>query len=226
MEVTLDTNAVIALANKEPDAEYLRELLDRHRQGLITLSVGRVAFLEATPKGAKELPHVIAEKRIADAGLNMDRVQLYRAGQHLAYHCQECGALTFDSELDRGYALCIHSILAGAKKIDFNYYAYRQRRINDLEEVVQKSWHNHFNDVWGLIEHVSWGGNIFVTSDHDFLKKRQKLAVVVPEKILNPKETLEELDKMAFPLPAPPGWLPRLSVPQCMRCRMMRHLAV
>jgi hypothetical protein len=226
MDITLDTNAVIVLANNEPDAEYLRQLLDRHRQGLITISVGRITFYEAIPKGASELPHVIAEKRITAAGLNMDRVQLYRAGQNQAYRCQECGAITFDFEIDRGYAVCIHSILAGAKKIDFNYYQYRQRRINDLEEVVQKSWHNHLNDVWGLIEHVSWGGNIFVTSDRDFLKKRDKLAVVVPGKILSPKETLEELDKMAFPLPETPGWLPRLAVPQCMHCRMRHQLAV
>jgi len=231
MEVTLDTNAVIALANDEPDSKYLKPIRDLyHRQELVTLSVGRITFLEAMPKEAIELPHDIAEndiaeKRIAAAGLNIDRVHLYRSRQPIAYYCLECHAITFGHEYDIAYAQRIHNILTGDKKIDSRYYKYRQRRINDPENVVKKAWHNHFNDVWGLVEHVSWGGDIFVTRDDDFLKKRDKLAIVVPGKILSPKETLEELSKMSLTLPKTPEWQPRLVIPQCAHCNFKQRLA-
>ena len=219
MDVTLDTNAVIALANSEPDAEYLRQLRDLyHRQGLITLSVGRVTFLETMPKGA-------TEPLIAAAGLNIDHVHLYRGGQPIAYRCLECNAIAFGHEYDMAYAQHIRDILTGNKKIDANYYQYRQRRINDPEKKVEKDWHNHFNDVWGLVDHVSWGGDIFVTRDDDFLKKRDKLAIIIPGKILSPKGTLEELSKMSLPLPKTPAWQPRLVIPQCAHCSRKRRLA-
>ncbi len=225
MEVTLDTCVVIALANDEPDAKYLKPLRDLHRQGLITLSIGRSTFLEAEPKNATEPLHVILEKRIAAAGLNIDGVHLYRSGQPIAYHCLECNAIAYGHEDDLIYAQRIRNILTGEKKIDARYYEYRQRRINDPEEIVKRVWHNHFNDIWGLFEHVSWGGDIFVTSDPDFLKKRDKLALLVPGKILGFKETLEELSKTPLPLPKTPAWQPRLETSQCIRCRFKQQLA-
>jgi len=224
MEVTLDTCAVIALANDEPDAKYLKTLRDEyHRQELITLSVGRTIYFEAMPKDTTEPTHVISEKRIADAGLNIDRVQLYRSGQPIAFHCRECNAITYAPEYDQGYAQCIRDILTGNKKIDSRYYQYRQRRINDPEEKVKRVWHNHFNDVCGLVDHIAWGGDIFVTSDPDFLNKTDKLAAVVPGKILSPKATLDYLSNMSIPLPKPPAWQPRVAIQQCIGCRL-KHL--
>lgn len=230
MEVTLDTNAVIALANDargkyEKDAEYLKPLLDYHRQGLITLSIGRVTFLEAMPKDTTEPEHVVAEKRIVDAGLNIDRVQLYRSAPALGFYCLSCNAYIYFGNPERIYAQLIHDVIAGKKKVDLNYYQYRERRINDPEERVEKDWNNHFNDVWGLIEHVKWGGDIFVTSDDDFLKKRDKLATIVPGKILRPKEALEELSKMSLPLPPKPAWQPCLVIAQCMHCSLKHQVA-
>ena len=234
MEVTLDTNAVIALANdalgahrSEADrvaAKYLKPLLDYHRQELITLSVGRTTFLEAMPKNTTEPPYVITEKRIVDAGLNIDRVQLYRSKQHIAFRCRECNAITYAPEYDLGYAQQIRNVLTGNKKINAQYYEYRQSRINDPEEDVKKKWHNHFNDIWGLVEHVSWGGDIFVTSDPDFLNKQDQLAKIVPGKIWSSKQTFEELSKMSLPLPKKPAWQPRLEIQQCIRCRLKQQI--
>ena len=235
MEVTLDTNAVIALANdtlgahrSEADrvaAEYLKQLLDYHRQGLIRVSVGRTTFLEEEPKDVTDPPHVFSEKRIAAAGLNIDRVQLYRSGQPIAYHCRGCNAIVYWHQYDFYYKQQIHNVLTGNKKINAHYYEYRQRRINDPEEEVKKKWHNHFNDIWGLFEHVSWGGDIFVTSDPDFLNKQDQLAKIVPGKIWSPKQTLEELSKMSLPLPQKPAWQPRLEIPQCIGCSLKQQLA-
>ncbi len=223
MEVTLDTCAVIALAKDEPDAKYLKLLLDYHRQGLITLSVGRTILFEEEPKDVTDPPYVFNEKRIASAGLNIDRVQLYRSGQPIAYHCLGCNAITYWHQYDFYYKQQISNILTGKKKIDDRYYEYRQRRINDSEEEVKKKWHNQFNDVWGLFEYVSWGGDIFVTSDLGFLNKTDKLAAVVPGKILSPKATLDYLSTMSLPLPPKPAWQPRLEIQQCIGCRL-KHL--
>lgn len=108
MEITLDTNEVITLAKDARgmpmserellDAPYLKLLRDYHGQGLITLSIGRTIDLEAMPKDATEPPHIIAEKRIAAAGLNIDRVQLYRSWQFIAFRCRECNAITYAPE--------------------------------------------------------------------------------------------------------------------------------
>lgn len=226
MEVTLDTCAVIALANDEPDAKYLRTLRDEyHRQGLITLSIGRTILFEEEPKDVTDPPHVFNEKRIAAAGLNIDRVQLYRSGQHIAYHCLGCNAITYWHQYDFYYKQQICNVLTGKKKIDDRYYEYRKRRINDPEEEVKKKWHNQFNDIWGLFEHVSWGGDIFVTSDLGFLNKTDKLAKVVPGMILSPKDTVEYLSTMSLPLPPKPAWQPRLEIQQCIHCRLKRLVA-
>ena len=58
MEVTLDTNAVIALANDEPESKYLKPLRDLyHQQMLITLFVGRMTFLFEAKKLLLHLSH-------------------------------------------------------------------------------------------------------------------------------------------------------------------------
>lgn len=227
MEVTLDTNAVIALANDEPGARFLKPLRDYyHKQGLITLSVGRTAFLEAIPRDVTESELIFAEKRIAAAGLNIEGVQLDRAGQIMAYRCLKCNAITYGHEHDMGYMELIHTILKGKKEIDRSYYEYRKRRSNDPEEIVQKVWHNHFNDVLGLFEHISWGGDIFVTSDRDFLTKRTKLARVVPGKILNYEEALETLSAMSLPVPKTLQlWQPRIAIRQCTSCYFKQQSA-
>jgi len=226
MEVTLDANAVIALANDEPDAVYLKVLRDDyHQRGLITLSVGRSTLLERIPKGATDPPHVIAEKRIADAGLNIDRVALYRSGPSQLFYCRGCNAYVYGVGLERSYAQLIHDVITGEKNIDFSYYQYRERRKNDPVEVVQKRWHNQKNDTLGLFEHVKWGGDIFVTNDKGILSKRDKFASIVPGRILTPKETLEELDKMTLPLPQNPAGQIRLEVQHCEICRLKQQTA-
>lgn len=119
MEGTLDTNAIIALANDEPDAVYLKVLRDDyHRRELITLSVGRSTFLERIPNGATD-PHVIAEKRIADACLNIARVELYRSGSSLGVYCRGCNSYVYGVGLERSYAQLIHDIVTGKKNIDY-----------------------------------------------------------------------------------------------------------
>src|SRR5260370_11404325 len=145
MDVTLDASAIIALAKDEPDAQYLKPLRDYHRQGLITLSIGRTTSQEAMSKSSTEPPDIIAEKRIAAAGLNIDRVQRDRGGQSIAYRCCECNVTTFEPEHDFFSAKLIRDILTGNKKIDFKYNQYLERRMNDPEEKVKRAWHNHFN---------------------------------------------------------------------------------
>ena len=224
MDVTLDANAIIALANDEPDAVYLKVLRDDyHKRGLITLSIGRTTFLERIPKGATD-PLAIAEKRIADAGLNIDRVVLYRSGPSLGVYCRGCNSNVYGVGLETSYARQVHDIVTGKKNIDYVYYQYRERRKNDPEEKVQERWHNQKNDTLGLFEHVKWGGDIFVTSDKGFLNKRDKLASIVPGKIFTPKETLEELSKMALPLPQKPPWHFRLEVQYCEICRLKQQV--
>lgn len=120
----------------------------------------------------------------------------------------------------------LHNILKGEKEIDRSYYEYRKRRITDPEKLVQKVRHNHFNDVLGLFEHISWGGDIFVTSDHDFLTKRTKLARVVPGKILNFQETLETLSAMSLPMPTTlQPWQQRIALQQCTSCYFKQQFA-
>lgn len=90
---------------------------------------------------------------------------------------------------------------------------------------MQKKWDNHKNDTLGLLEHVKWGGDIFVTSDKGILKKRDKLATIVPGKIWDPKTTLEELSKMSLHLHPERGWKLRLSIAQCWGCSLVHQEA-
>lgn len=227
MDITFDNNAIIDLEENRDDAEYLRAIRDEyHRPGHVTISIGRSIFLERRPGDTTEATAAFFEEKFAAAGLNIERVQLYRAGEDMAYHCLECNAIVYGAMYDIGYNQLIHRILTGDKVFDFTYYPYRQRRGDISEEEAQQKWLNHKNDVCGLVEHVSWGGDIFVTRDKGILKKRDDLAQVVPGKILSPKETLEELRKLSFPLPdTSQGWpQPRLKLAQCEYCCIKKQM--
>lgn len=220
MNITLDTNAVIALENNEPDAIFLRPLLTLHQEERITLYLGLSTYLEPLPMWATDPPEIFHEKRIAAAGLNIPQVHLYEHPHILAFSCRTCGALFYDERMSSSYAACIHRVMCGEQLIDFSFHAYRRRREQDPEEAVRKKWHNTKNDTLGLYEHVTWGGDIFVTSDRQhFLNKRSQLAVIVPGKILTPQETLETLNQLDLTVPRQEmSWLPRVVAERCYTC--------
>ncbi len=65
-----------------------------------------------------------------------------------------------------------------------------------LKEIREK-WMNAKNDALGLCAHVSWRGDIFVTSDKHFHKARVKaeLSLLVPGKILRPEDAVQEIER-------------------------------
>jgi hypothetical protein len=63
---------------------------------------------------------------------------------------------------------------------------------------IREKWMNAKNDALGLCAHVSWKGDIFVTSDKHFYKvqAQAKLSSLVPGKILPPRDAVQEVDRV------------------------------
>ncbi len=68
--------------------------------------------------------------------------------------------------------------------------------IQTLKKIREK-WMNAKNDALGLCAHVSWHGDIFVTSDKHFHKAqvKAKLSLLVPGKILRPEDIVQEIEQ-------------------------------
>lgn len=63
---------------------------------------------------------------------------------------------------------------------------------------IQGKWMNVKNDALGLCAHASWEGDIFVTNDKNFFKEsvKKKLSLLIPGKILRPKDAVQEVEQM------------------------------
>jgi hypothetical protein len=69
-----------------------------------------------------------------------------------------------------------------------------KQQLRDLWDKLNRKWNNAKSDSLALCAHLAEDKGIFVTSDKNFLKKRDRLRKIAPDlKILTPAEALEEL---------------------------------
>ena len=74
--------------------------------------------------------------------------------------------------------------------------AIEHQFVNNIEvmqtlQKIKDKWMNAKNDALGLCAHISWGGDIFVTNDDNFYKK--KLLSLIRGKILRPESAAQEI---------------------------------
>jgi hypothetical protein len=192
MNVTLDTNCIIALEESRPEAPFLRQLISFHDAKKINLRVVAISASERKPDGTYAVSFNEFKQKIAAVGLGHVDILRPIAYLGMAYvdWCYPGGGEA--TVLDRN----IHETLF--PDIEFDYSEYRNRLgIDPTSDIIDPKWRNAKCDVLALWSHIRFNGDIFVTSDKNFHKqgKKEQLIAFGAGNILTPQEAVSIIAK-------------------------------
>ncbi len=158
---TLDTNCIIALDEKRPEAAHLQSLIAAHDAGNADVGLVAISASERQKKGGPLEDFRHFEQRLASLGL--DRLVLLPPMFYwdLGFWDQ---ALWADDEKE-ALELKIHSVLF--PNIDFLWSVFCQARGVD-QNSHEARWRNAKCDVQALWTHIHHHRDVFVTSDMNF----------------------------------------------------------
>ncbi len=188
MNVTFDTNCIIALQTNDENAPYVRRIVQAAPERGLKLRVVGISASERQPGGGYSKSFSDFQARIAGVGLRDVEILKPPAILGVTYwdHCiWGCDEWT-------GEAKRIHEILFPASP--FAYGAFCTRFGIDPEaQPLDGKWRNRAADTWGLWTHMHDGGGVFVTSDGDFLRQKKPLARLGAGEIVRPEEAAAKL---------------------------------
>lgn len=162
---TLDTNAVIAYWNKESSGPAVEKIIQYAEEGRINLAV--------VTRAVADLDH---DKNVAHKQRQLQRLKRFqRVGTILRF---DTPGSTFDGP-------------------DF---FVNEKSFDKLKNILfpglnrnHKKYMNNLYDVDHLYGHIQAGRNIFVTSEKNFLNKKEKMREIYGIKICTPEESLEQI---------------------------------
>jgi len=190
MNVTLDTNCIIALEKNEAEASFVRELLSLHDSHTINVRVVAISASERKQDGTYAVGFHEFTHKLAAVGLGQVEIlpTLAYPGMAFPNWCYPTGGEP--TSLERN----IHEILFPTTV--FENRDYRTRVLNDpTSDTGDPQWRNKKCDVLVLWSHIHFHGNIFVTSDNNFrsVSKKGQLIALGAGAILTPQEAVKTI---------------------------------
>ena len=193
--VTFDTNCIIDIEQRGIPYPDLQKLVRLHNDQEINLRVVAISASERMPVGYYALNFAEFQKKIAAA--NLENVEILPAIGYLDItFLDRC--LTASDEmvnLERR----IHEILF--QQIEFYYNDFcKMRGIDPNITLTNPKWRNAKCDVLAMWSHITYDGDIFVTSDINFLKQTKKPALIAlgARDILTPQDAVIKLSSQSF----------------------------
>ena len=192
MNVTFDTNCIIALDEDEDDAPYLRRIIQSAPERGLKLRVVGISASERQPGGGHSKSFSDFQARIAGVGLGDVEILKPPVILGVTYwdHCI-LGCDEWTEEAKR-----IHDILFPDSPFAYGDYC-RHRGLDPAAQPLDRRWRNRAIDTWGLWTHMHNGSGVFVTSDEDDFhkpeEKKARLARLGAGEILRPEEAAERL---------------------------------
>jgi hypothetical protein len=187
MKLTLDTNCIIDLEQNSPMALSLQGLIFLHNNQKINLRVAAISASERKPDRTYASTFAEFQQKIAAVGLGNVEIlaPIAYSGITFAEWC-----LSADEEmveLERK----IQEILFPA--IDFDYETHDADTNDDNIDVRRR---NAKCDVLAIWCHITYDGDIFITSDRNFFKKTKKprLIALGAKDILTPQDAFAKLE--------------------------------
>ncbi|MYH24932.1 MAG: hypothetical protein F4156_06870 [Holophagales bacterium] len=171
MNVTFDTNCIIALEAEEATADDLRRLVRAAAEGKLRLRVVAISASERPRRDAPSTGFVGFERKLANAGLGEAEILSGPAIWDLSYW-DRC--VWMDDERSAKVRQ-IHRIL-------FPKHPYKS------SGDPRGKWRNRLVDTCALWTHLHHGGGAFVTTDDDFHAKRERIQNELGTSILTPHE--------------------------------------
>ena len=183
MNVTLDTNCIIALEENRPEAQDLRRIVHSATEQKLRLRVVAISASERQPDGEYSESFRDFKAKIAGVGLEDVEILLPPCIWGVTYW-DDCiwGSEQFTEEAER-----IHEILFPNSPFEYEDYC-RHFGLDLAAPSADRKWQNHVIDTWALWTHLHNGGGVFVTSDENFHKKKAMLARLGAGEILRPNE--------------------------------------
>lgn len=184
LKLTLDTNCIVALdERREPAADCLDSLLALHEAGKVNLRLVATSASERQQHGPYLENFSFFQDRLSSLGLEHLEVLLPVMTLDVSYldHAVLAG------EDDITLLQRIHAVLFPDQPYELQEALDRAGPGADRLAVEHK-WRNRSLDVQGLWCHIRCGGDIFVTSDRNFIKKRNRLATLGASLVLTPRE--------------------------------------
>jgi len=189
VNVTLDTNCVIALERNEAAAKFLRHIIRSAPDRMLRLRVVAISASERQADGGVSESFCSFEARIARAGLQHATVLLPFLIWDVTYW-DRCiwGDEQFDVEAKE-----IHKVLFPTSPFEYN--AYCTQFGIDPGAGTDRKWRNRVIDTLALWTHIHNGGGVFVTCDDNFHRSGKKagLARLGSGEILRPAEAAAKL---------------------------------
>lgn len=190
MNVTFDTNCIIALEKNEENARHLRRIVKAAPRRGLKLRVVGISASERQREG-KRATFPDFETRLTRIGLEGAEILIPRAMWGMTFWNQgKWGSAQWTEEAKR-----IHAILFPNTPFGYDEYCKRNR-IDPEAQPLDGRWRNRRIDTEALWAHMHNGGGVFVTDDGDFCEpneKRTMLARLGAGEVLRPKEAAEKL---------------------------------
>lgn len=190
MNVTFDTNCIIALEEGDENAPHLRRIVQSTPRRGLTLRVVAISASERQPGGGHSEHFSDFEKKIAGVGLGDAEILLPPLILDVTFWDQSIwGSDQIDEEAKR-----IHEILFPTSPFEYADYC-RRFNLDPAAPDADRKWLNRTVDTWALWSHMHNGGGVFVTDDRNFNRptKKARLARLGAGEILRPKEAAERL---------------------------------
>lgn len=180
---TLDTNCLIALEEQRDTAHGVRALLGRHTARSAIVQIVATTASENQLDGEPTTNFTVFQRRLEAAGMGDLPILKPAALFDFAYWDWAVWA----SESTTEELQEIHDVLFPALPFDFETDA----SMTPAEgKQAKRKWRNYGLDGLGLHTHIQAGGDVYVTSDKNFMKQTKKapLARLGAPLILNPHE--------------------------------------
>jgi hypothetical protein len=190
INVTLDTNCIIALEKGEISAIDIRRLIKMHDSGKINLRL--VGISASEQKSDKTFASNFREFETKIGALGIGHLEILKPLAYLGVSFLDWCILSGKEEEDLEQR--IHGILF--PNVAFSYADFcRHRNLDPNSPRTHPKWLNVKCDVQALWCHIHYRGRIFVTMDENFHKKTKKNALIDlgSGEILTPKSAVARL---------------------------------
>lgn len=191
LSVCLDTNCLYDLEEATPNAGPIRGFIAARERGEIELLVPAISASERQRGGTPVQTFAQFQDRLAQVGLGC--VRLIEPICYWDITFWDFCLLADESmaRLERS----VHEVLHPS--VEFEYPTYCKARGIDPTSPIDAWWRNAKCDVLVAWSHIHHGGQVLVTRDGDFLKRREKLAQLGAGSVVSPAEGLEVLGSVS-----------------------------
>ncbi len=189
-KITLDTNCIIDIEQQGEPYPDLQELIRLYNDQKIHLRIVAISASERMPGGKYAQNFAEFEEKIAAVGLEKAEVLPCIAYSDVTFLDRCLLASDEMVVLERK----IHEILF--PRIEYDYREFSAKRgIDQSITPTDSKWRNAKCDVLGMWCHITFEGDVFVTSDFNFHRQTKKPALIAlgAGDILTPKDAVAKL---------------------------------